>query len=199
MSYNKIVTYNTDFKPLSEYENILSKLGYVSFTDLSDENESLIRQAKTCQEYLTIYLYLNKTHGSARYSNRFQRFLVKNVNRNANRSMVDIYMSALHYCPQFANLELLYKEMVKLLFHNPGIGTQICPNINRRVWNYHGDTRDINAVYKRTLDKPFRNGKDLANFYLNRKDELGVTFSDDRGNVVMNVDVENKAIPVPMG
>lgn len=205
--YNKIVIGNAGKEiSLEQYDTNLRKLGRVEFISATKKELTLIRSSATMQDYLINFFHISIQRRSHRWSNRYNRFLTTNItHNNANRSIVDMFLTALSYCPQFADFRSLYIGLMEWYIHCSYLNHSVCPTIRRRVWAYRG-VIDI-TVMKNSISKdPVRTIHSYSPTNartFNTVDEIGtnITFdlNSDPKTYSINVRSEDKILPQQLG
>lgn len=189
--------------PIDDVEQKLHNLGHIEWVNLPGELENRFKNSPTPDVFLRMLFYLNHHFLSKRFSNRYQKFVnfgkPSRVSRTS-RSVIDMFLIAKQYCPQYANLRLLYEALMQMYCNDSSIKSIICHDVKRRVWHYSKISADLNTY----LNAPI-NSINLSISYSNgellKTDELGTKIHID-----LNCDppyrmeyVESKNTVVPDG
>jgi hypothetical protein len=139
--YTKLIVHRNNTKRIEYIEEALNNIGHMVFNRLSEDLEYSLRNARTPDEFIKTLFFINRSYTTARFSNRYQRFVNSGNagrNTNTNRSIVDMFLLAKYYKPEYANMELLYNTLMHWWMTDVDFQQQICSTIHRRVWFYRG-------------------------------------------------------------
>ncbi len=170
--YTKLVVGKDNNLSIEEYDQKLRNLGHITFKNISDKDIELLKSSENIRDFIFNFFYFSNRYPSARWSNRYQRYVKAEVSRaGANRSTMDIFMTCLAYCPHLADLKAFYTELMTIFIRNSNLIHSICPTILRRVWAWRGST--TKADMHRSTEKDVTHRGNIHHF--GQKDELGVT------------------------
>lgn len=171
--YTKLVLNNGNILSINEYDQKLRELGRIEFKNITPADVEILKSSVNIRDFIFNFFRYSNQRPSIRWSNRYDRYLVKEVSRaGANRSTMDIFMTALTYCPHLANLEGFYYELMNIFVRNSNLSHSICPTIRRRVWSWRGSI--VKADMIRSTDKDVNTARGNLHHF-GQADELGVT------------------------
>ncbi len=201
--YSKLIVHHNPLGTIDEIEARLHELGHIEWVGLTPEEEKLFRESKDINTFLRILMYFNYRHVGKRFSNRYQRFVNfgnAGQNRGSNRSIIDMFLIAKHYAPQFANFRMLYNGLMQWYCTDRDFRQQICSTIHRRVWFFQG-TRSLENFLNSKSECSVKLRLDYENNELRKKDELGTKIHiDTNSDPVYRMEyVEQNPLVIPNG
>lgn len=188
--YNKIRTNKRLIGNADEMQEKLDNIGYMEFVNINDREIKLITESKDINTFLRLLIFFNRFYKSERYSNRYKKYVLSGYNShavNTNRSIIDIFLFAKRYCPQYANMKDLYNGLMDWWMVDGQFNQMICSTVNRRVWFW----RPLGPVVINRVNSIFEDQKPITKFLIKQyiaslreidEMETSIVFNSDQNN-----------------
>ena len=171
--YLRVKCFKYQFNSIDEMDDRLRNLSSIEFRNISKTDLQSLKDCNNTFDLVRQILYLNALYVTRRFSKRYQKFVKgggSDVNSNTSRSVVDIFMIALHYKPETKLIDV-YQALCNILGYTY-LNTHICSTIHKRVYPFNvfaaakNEKKKLTSIYNPGILR-------LGN------DELGVNLAID--------------------
>ena len=179
------------FNSFDEMDDKLRNLSSIYFVNLPEDRLKYLLKIENTVDFIKYILELNFCYLTKRYSHRFKRTVNhggSDKRYNTSRSVVDLFMIAIHYRPEI-KLQDVYIALAELQRYNY-LSTSICSTIHKRVYSYNSFMANNNPQLK-----IFSNLQGIQKL---SKDELGVIVAIDYNNKKYYYEHNDVTIPQPV-